>query len=53
VTKIKALSGMEGANIVPTNLNGLVRARTVRQVLNILYFVPGADKGGFFPDGIN
>ena len=51
--KDQGIIGDGGANIVPTNLNGLVRARTVRQVLNILYFVPGADKGGFFPDGIN
>lgn len=41
------------ANIVPTNGNGLVFARTVRQVLNILYFAQGADMGGFFPNGIN
>ncbi len=41
------------ANIVPTDGNGLVFARTVRQVLNIVYFAPGASKGGFFPDGIN
>lgn len=41
------------ANIVPTNEEGLVFARTARQVLNIVYFAPGASAGGFFPDGIN
>lgn len=41
------------ANIVPTDRDGLVFARTVRQVLNIVYFARGANKGGFFPDGIN
>ncbi len=43
----------EQANIVPTDKNGLVFARTVRQVLNIVYFAPNTNKGGFFPDGIN
>ncbi len=41
------------SNIVPTDANGLVFARTIRQVLNIVYFAPGADQGGFFPNGIN
>jgi Ferritin-like domain len=41
------------ANIVPTDKNGLVFARTMRQVLNIVYFAPGAQRGGFFPQGIN
>jgi Ferritin-like domain len=41
------------ANIVPTDRNGLVFARTARQVLNIVYFARGANMGGFFPEGIN
>ena len=41
------------ANIVPTDPNGLVFARTVAQVLAIVYFAPGATSGGFFPSGVN
>ncbi len=41
------------ANIVPTDEHGLVFARNIRQILNILYFAPGANRGGFFPEGIN
>ncbi len=41
------------ANIVPTDSNGIVFARTTRQVLNIVYAAPGASKGGFFPAGAN
>ena len=40
-------------NLVPTDENGITFARTVRQVLNIVYFAPGAQKGGFFPNGVN
>lgn len=45
------LNGM--ANLVPTDGNGLVFARTMREVLNIVYFAPNATMGGFFPNGVN
>jgi len=32
--------------------NGLVFARTARQVWKIVYFAPDAARGGFFPNGI-
>lgn len=38
-------------NIVPTDKNGLVFARTVDQVLPIVYLGPAP--GGFLPDGVN
>ena len=41
------------ANLVPTDANGIAFARTVQQVLNIVYFAPDATSGGFFPNGIN
>jgi hypothetical protein len=41
------------ANLVPSDDNGLAFARTVRQVLNIVYFAPDVSHGGFFPGGIN
>lgn len=41
------------ANIVPTDSNGLVFARTAAQVLSIVYFAPNVNHGGFFPNGIN
>ena len=38
-------------NIVPTDANGLVYARTVEQVLPIVYL--GPTPGGFLPEGVN
>ncbi|MGI8432447.1 MAG: ferritin-like domain-containing protein [Chthoniobacterales bacterium] len=41
------------SNLVPTDHNGIAFARTVRQVLNIVYFAQDVDRGVFFPTGIN
>ncbi len=41
------------ANITDTDPNSLAFARTPRQVLNVVYGAPGAQKGGFFPNGVN
>lgn len=41
------------ANVVPTDANGLVFARTMAQVLAIVYFSPSSNHGGFFPKSIN
>jgi hypothetical protein len=41
------------SNLVPTDANALVFARTARLVLNIVYLGVNATKGGFFPEGMN
>ncbi|HEX8223291.1 MAG TPA: ferritin-like domain-containing protein [Allosphingosinicella sp.] len=42
------------ANIVPANGNGIAFSRTAGEVLNIVYLTPEqANKGGFFPRGVN
>jgi hypothetical protein len=41
------------ANIIPTDLNGLVYARTPQQVLNIVYLGGAAGHFGFFPKRLN
>lgn len=44
-----------GANIVPSDMNGIVFSRTPRQVANIVFLNPDNDNlaGGFFPEGIS
>jgi hypothetical protein len=41
-------------NLVPTDNNGIAFSRSAAQVLNVVYLTPKkADKGGFFPNGVN
>ena len=46
-------NGVETANLVPTNNNGLVFTRDPQQVLDIVTLGQGANGGGFFPEGLN
>ncbi|AZI41596.1 ferritin-like domain-containing protein [Deinococcus psychrotolerans] len=39
--------------LMPDDANGGAFARTTREVLNIVYLAPNANKGGFFPQGLN
>ncbi len=41
------------ANLVPTDSNSIVFSRSTRQVLNIVYGAVDAEKGLFFPNGMN
>jgi hypothetical protein len=41
------------SNLVPTDANALVFARTARLVSNIVYLGVNATKGGFFPNGMS
>ncbi|AFZ67406.1 ferritin-like domain-containing protein [Deinococcus peraridilitoris] len=43
---------MRGANIVLADENAIAFSRSPREVLNIVYLMRGATKGGFFPDGV-
>jgi hypothetical protein len=47
------LSSIGQANIVPTDSNGIAFARSVRQVMSIVFGSTTADKGLFFPNGMN
>jgi hypothetical protein len=45
---------MDGkANVVPNDKNGIAFSRTPRQVLNIVYLKKDAERGGFYPEGMN
>ena len=51
----QGIQGSNGAsNIVPTDSNGIAYSRTTGQVLDIVYLTKlAAQKGGFFPNGVN
>lgn len=42
-----------GANIIPTDANGLAFGRSVESVLRIVYLNSDGLPGGFFPNGLN
>jgi hypothetical protein len=41
------------ANIVPSDSNGIAFSRSPRQIASIVFGAAGANKGLFFPDGLN
>jgi hypothetical protein len=41
------------SNVTNTDPSAIAFARTPRQVLNVVYQAPGAQRGGFFPNGVN
>ncbi len=46
--------GRRPINITPGDDDAIAISRTPGQVLNVVYLTPGkAEKGGFFPDGVN
>jgi hypothetical protein len=51
----QGISPVDGAsNIVPTDASGIAFSRSTGQVLNIAYLTKmAAQKGGFFPNGVN
>ena len=53
--KDQGISPKDGAsNIVPTDSDGIAYSRTTGEVLNIVYLTKlAAQKGGFFPNGLN
>jgi hypothetical protein len=54
VPNANGTSNGTGANIVPTDANGIVFSRTAEQVHNIAYLTRAqATSGGFFPAGTN
>lgn len=41
------------AVFAPADQNGVAYPRSTREILNIVYLAPGANKGGFYPNGLN